>query len=36
MKVFNRIKADKSGTITSIRFTSGDSVAEDDVLMTIK
>ncbi|MBR3398547.1 MAG: acetyl-CoA carboxylase biotin carboxyl carrier protein subunit, partial [Prevotella sp.] len=36
MKVFNRIKAEKSGTITSIRFNSGDSVAEDDVLMTIK
>ena len=36
MKVFNRIKADKSGTITSICFASGDSVAEDDVLMTIK
>ena len=36
MKVFNRIKAEMSGTITSIRFNSGDSVAEDDVLMTIK
>lgn len=36
MKVFNRIKAEKSGTITSICFASGDSVAEDDVLMTIK
>ena len=36
MKVFNRIKAEQSGTITSIRFNSGDSVAEDDVLMTIK
>ena len=35
MKVFNRIKAEKSGTITSIAFTSGDSVEEDDVLMTI-
>ena len=35
MKVFNRIKAEKSGTITSICFSSGDSVAEDDVLMTI-
>lgn len=35
MKVFNRIKADKAGTITSINFTSGDSVEEDDVLMTI-
>ncbi len=35
MKVFNRIKAEKSGTITSINFTSGDSVEEDDVLMTI-
>lgn len=35
MKVFNRIKADKAGTITSISFTSGDSVEEDDVLMTI-
>ncbi|MDO4171572.1 MAG: biotin/lipoyl-containing protein [Prevotellaceae bacterium] len=35
MKVFNRIKAEKTGTITSINFTSGDSVEEDDVLMTI-
>ena len=35
MKVFNRIKAEKSGTIVSIAFTSGDSVEEDDVLMTI-
>jgi pyruvate carboxylase subunit B len=35
MKVFNRIKAEKAGTITSICFASGDSVAEDDVLMTI-
>ncbi len=35
MKVFNRIKAEKAGTITSINFASGDSVEEDDVLMTI-
>ncbi len=35
MKVFNRIQAEKSGTITSICFSSGDSVEEDDVLMTI-
>ena len=35
MKVFNRIKAEKAGTITSICFSSGDSVSEDDVLMTI-
>lgn len=35
MKVFNRIKAEKSGTITGINFASGDSVEEDDVLMTI-
>lgn len=35
MKVFNRIKAEKTGTIVSIAFTSGDSVEEDDVLMTI-
>lgn len=35
MKVFNRIKAEKAGTITSIAFASGDSVEEDDVLMTI-
>lgn len=35
MKVFNRIKAEKTGTITGINFTSGDSVEEDDVLMTI-
>ena len=36
MKVFNRIKAEKSGTITAICFASGDSVAEDDILMKIK
>ncbi|MBQ0073506.1 MAG: oxaloacetate decarboxylase [Prevotella sp.] len=35
MKVFNRIKAEKTGVITSICFASGDSVSEDDVLMTI-
>ena len=35
MKVFNRIKAEKAGTITSISFSSGDSVEEDEVLMTI-
>ena len=35
MKVFNRIKAEKAGTITSIAFASGDSVEEDDLLMTI-
>lgn len=35
MKVFNRIKAERAGTITSISFSSGDSVEEDDVLMTI-
>lgn len=35
MKVFNRIKTDKAGTITAINFTSGDSVEEDDPLMTI-
>ena len=35
MKVFNRIKAEKAGTITSISFSSGDAVEEDDVLMTI-
>ena len=35
MKVFNRIKAEKAGTITSIAFASGDSVDEDDLLMTI-
>ena len=35
MKTYNAIKADKSGTITSIAFSAGDSVSEDDVLMTI-
>ena len=35
MKVFNRIKAEKAGTIVSINFASGDSVDEDDVLMII-
>ncbi len=35
MKTYNAIKAECSGTITSICFAAGDSVSEDDVLMTI-
>ncbi|MCI5983477.1 MAG: biotin/lipoyl-containing protein [Bacteroidales bacterium] len=36
MKTFNAIAAEKDGVITEICFTSGSSVAEDDVLMKIK
>ena len=35
MKTYNAIKADKTGVITSILLNAGDSVSEDDVLMTI-
>ena len=35
MKTYNAIKADTSGVITNICFNPGDSVSEDDVLMTI-
>lgn len=35
MKTYNAIKAEFGGTITSICFNAGDSVSEDDVLMTI-
>ena len=32
MKTYNAIRADFDGTVTAICATSGDSVAEDDVL----
>lgn len=35
MKTYNAIKTDIAGVITSICFNPGDSVSEDDVLMTI-
>ncbi len=35
MKTFNAIKAESTGVIQSINYASGDSVNEDDVLMTI-
>ena len=35
MKTFNAIKSDTAGVITSIRFGAGDTVSEDDILMTI-
>ncbi len=35
MKTFNAIKAESAGVILSINYASGDSVNEDDVLMTI-
>ena len=36
MKTFNAIAAEQDGVVTEICFTSGASVAEDDVLMKIK
>ncbi len=35
MKTFNAIKTETAGVILSINYASGDSVSEDDVLMTI-
>jgi len=35
MKTYNAIKSEFAGVITSIGFSSGDAVSEDDVLMTI-
>ncbi len=35
MKTFNAIKSETAGVITSIRFGAGDTVNEDDILMTI-
>jgi pyruvate carboxylase subunit B len=35
MKTYNAIKSEFAGVITSICFNAGDSVSEDDVLMTI-
>ena len=36
MKTYNAISAENDGVITAICFASGDTVSEDDVLMTIK
>ena len=36
MKMENALPATASGTITAINFSSGDSVAKDDVLATIE
>ena len=36
MKTYNAVRAEFSGTITSICLSSGDTVSEDDVLMTIQ
>lgn len=36
MKTYNAVRSEFSGTITSIVATIGDSVAEDDVIMTIQ
>ena len=36
MKTYNAISAENDGVITAICFVSGDTVSEDDVLMTIK
>jgi len=36
MKMENILPATADGTITAINFTSGDSVAKDDVLATIE
>jgi pyruvate carboxylase subunit B len=36
MKTYNAVSAENDGTVTAIYFASGDSIAEDDVLMTIQ
>jgi chaperonin GroEL len=36
MKTYNAVRSEVSGTITSIAYGNGDSVVEDDVLMTIQ
>lgn len=36
MKTYNAVRAEFSGTVTAICVNSGDSVSEDDVLMTIQ
>jgi len=36
MKTYNAVSAENDGVITAILFNPGDSVSEDDVLMTIK
>lgn len=36
MKTYNAVRAEFSGTVTSICFGPGDAVSEDDVLMTIQ
>ena len=36
MKTYNAVRAEFSGTITSICYSSGDTVSEDDILMIIQ
>jgi pyruvate carboxylase subunit B len=36
MKTYNAVSAENDGVVTSICFTPGDAVSEDDVLMTLK
>ncbi len=36
MKTYNAVRSEVSGTITSIAYGNGDSVVEDDILMTIQ
>ena len=36
MKTYNAVRSEFSGTITSINYAGGDTVSEDDVLMTIQ
>ena len=36
MKIYNAVRAEFGGTITSICLSSGDAVSEDDLLMTIQ
>lgn len=36
MKTYNAVRAEFGGTVTSIGFAAGDTVSEDDVLMTIQ
>ena len=36
MKTYNVVRSEFEGTVTAICLSSGDSVSEDDVLMTIQ
>ena len=36
MKTYNAVRSEFSGTVTSINYAAGDTVSEDDVLMTIQ